>query len=71
MVKPTEAELKDAFDMFDQDGSGGISSAELGSVLNKLGIKHTDQDLHQLLEVCDTDGSGSIEFNEFKRAMTS
>ncbi len=40
----TEAELKDAFAMFDQNGNGHITSKELKEVLTKMGQKLTEEE---------------------------
>ena len=69
MPKPTETQIREVFEAFDADGSGGISSSEFKSVLTRLGIKATDQEIKALVELCDTDGSGVIEYNEFKKAL--
>ena len=41
-------ELKDAFDMFDKNGSGEIDESELKNVVKKLGIDLSDKELHVL-----------------------
>ena len=69
MPKPTETQIREVFDAFDEDNSGGICASEFKSVLSRLGIKATDQDIDALLQLCDTDGSGFIEFEEFRKAI--
>ena len=60
--------LRKIFAMFDADGSGFIDVAELGVVLNKLGLGK-DADTHEALErvfaAADTDGNGKVDFAEF------
>lgn len=63
------AEYKEAFSLFDQDGDGCITVAELGSVMNSMGQKPTLQELHDMINEVDEDGNGSIEFEEFITLM--
>lgn len=60
-----QKEMKDVFKMFDKDGSGKISSSEIGSLLYSLGREVTEEEIQKLLEECDKDKSGSVELNEF------
>ncbi|CAF3774664.1 unnamed protein product [Rotaria socialis] len=64
-------ELKDAFDVFDSDGSGKISARELGNIFKALNIKVNDHGLKHLMNEMDTDGSDQIEFEEFSRVMAA
>uniref|UniRef100_A0A3Q3IY36 Troponin C, skeletal muscle n=1 Tax=Monopterus albus TaxID=43700 RepID=A0A3Q3IY36_MONAL len=59
------AEFKAAFDMFDTDGGGDISTKELGTVMRMLGQNPTRQELDEIIEEVDEDGSGTIDFEEF------
>ena len=52
-------ELRDAFDLFDRDKSGAISSAELRDVLIALNFKPTEALLRKVMRQMDTDGNGS------------
>uniref|UniRef100_A0A669CID3 Troponin C, skeletal muscle n=1 Tax=Oreochromis niloticus TaxID=8128 RepID=A0A669CID3_ORENI len=59
------AEFKAAFDMFDTDGGGDISTKELGTVMRMLGQNPTREELDEIIEEVDEDGSGTIDFEEF------
>ncbi|KAK1157697.1 troponin C, skeletal muscle-like [Acipenser oxyrinchus oxyrinchus] len=59
------AEFKAAFDMFDTDGGGDISTKELGTVMKMLGQNPSREELDAIIEEVDEDGSGSIDFQEF------
>merc|ERR1712048_1179390 len=53
----TEEEIIDAFKVFDRDGSGFISAAELRHVMTNLGEKLTDEEIDEMLrEVGMDDG---------------
>merc|ERR1739845_183330 len=58
-------EFKQAFDIFDEDGGGDISTRELGRVMKLLGQNPTPQQLQQIVLEVDQDGSGTIDFDEF------
>uniref|UniRef100_G3NJM6 Troponin C, skeletal muscle n=2 Tax=Gasterosteus aculeatus aculeatus TaxID=481459 RepID=G3NJM6_GASAC len=58
-------EFKAAFDMFDTDGGGDISTKELGQVMRMLGQNPTREELDEIIEEVDEDGSGTIDFEEF------
>merc|ERR1712042_187075 len=58
-------EFKAAFDIFDTDGGGDISTAELGTVMKMLGQNPSREELDEIIEEVDEDGSGSIDFEEF------
>jgi Ca2+-binding EF-hand superfamily protein len=56
----TQQELLDAFAVFDQDGSGTISPAELRQVLVAQGEKYTDSEIDDMISHVDLDGDGLI-----------
>ncbi|KAF8030650.1 hypothetical protein BT93_E2941 [Corymbia citriodora subsp. variegata] len=64
-------ELKDAFDLYDLDGNGVISASELHAVLNKLGQKCSLRDCRKMISSVDRDGDGNVNFEEFKKMMTT
>uniref|UniRef100_A0A1I8G5J3 Calmodulin n=1 Tax=Macrostomum lignano TaxID=282301 RepID=A0A1I8G5J3_9PLAT len=68
---PTDRELKDAFDFFDIDNDGRISSVELHKVLRFLGTKVNEEEVKTMIADVDTNGNGTVEFNEFLRMMRS
>ena len=46
-----DAEIREAFSLFDADGSGSISAAECGTVIRSLGHNPTDDEITDLLKV--------------------
>ncbi|KAH9615647.1 hypothetical protein KSS87_013110 [Heliosperma pusillum] len=64
-------ELRDAFDMYDQDNNGLISSAELHLVLSRLGEKCSVQDCTKMIQSVDADGDGNVNFEEFRKMMSN
>ncbi|KAK3936687.1 hypothetical protein QBC46DRAFT_394370 [Diplogelasinospora grovesii] len=65
----TEQELINAFKVFDQDGSGTISTEELRNVLRSLGENLTDAELDEMIHLADENGDGQIDYQEFAKIM--
>ena len=63
------AELREAFNEFDTDGGGTISTRELGFAMRAMGMNPTENELLELINEFDEDGSGHIEFPEFCNMM--
>lgn len=57
-TKDSEAEILEAFKVFDKDGSGKISASELRQVMNNLGEKLSDQEVEEMIREADLDGDG-------------
>jgi len=63
------AEYKEAFNLFDKNGDGTISEAELKGVMESLGYKPTSKELQDMMHEVDIDNNGTIEFDEFVELM--
>jgi len=71
MSKEQVAQFKAAFEMFDKDGDGTITTKELGTVMRNLGANPTETELQDMINEVDGDGSGEIDFDEFLQLMGS
>ncbi|KAK7360889.1 hypothetical protein VNO77_02906 [Canavalia gladiata] len=67
----TEEQLRHLFRMFDRDGNGFITAAELAHSMAKLGHALTADELTGMIKEADTDGDGMISYQEFAKAITS
>merc|ERR1712185_545230 len=65
----TEEELIEAFKVFDRDGNGFISAAELRPVMTNLGEKLTDEEGDEMIREADVDVDGQINYEEFVKMM--
>merc|ERR1711879_401121 len=63
------AEFKEAFSLFDKDGTGFLSAAELRHVMTTLGEKLTDEEVDEMIRGADIDGDGQINYEEFVKVM--
>jgi calmodulin len=57
-----EDELKGAFKIFDADGNGSITVAELNTVLDNLGERLTEEEVTEMIKEADTDGDGTVNY---------
>ncbi|KAF4120171.1 calmodulin [Geosmithia morbida] len=64
-----EKELREAFRVFDRDGTGTISRDELRAVMKSLGEDLTEAEIDEMLNLADKDGNGSIDYAEFAEIM--
>ena len=64
-------EIREAFNLFDTDGSGTIDPKELKEAMESLGYEAKNQTIYQMISDIDKDGTGEIDFEEFLDIMTA
>merc|ERR1712102_85940 len=57
MAGASEAELREAFKLFDADGDGMISADELKTLISKVGGEMADAEANALIHAADKDGT--------------
>ena len=69
-IPPEELEeYREAFELFDKDGDGEISTKEFLKVLKNLGQNVSKEEGENIMKDLDADGSGCIDFTEFVSYM--
>ena len=63
--------IRAAFRVFDKDGNGFISPAELRQVLIDHGERATDEKVDRWIQEADIDQDGLVSYEEFVTLMTS
>lgn len=69
--EPSLVEVKEAFDVFDENRDGFIDAKELQRVLCILGLKEGSEleNCRKMIRNYDINGDGRIDFNEFLKFM--
>lgn len=71
LTQEQKADVKEAFDLFDPDGSGKIATKELKVAIRALGFEPTKEELRKLVTDVDPDGLGKLSYEEFLHLMTA
>merc|ERR1711998_160623 len=69
MTDDQKREVKEAFDLFDTDGSGAIDAKELKIAMQALGFEPTTEEVAKMVKDIDCDGNSTVEFEEFVEMM--
>ncbi|KAJ1387857.1 EF-Hand 1, calcium-binding site [Sesbania bispinosa] len=66
-----EEDMREAFNVFDQNRDGFITVDELRAVLSSLGLKQgrTVEECKRMIMKVDVDGDGMVNYKEFKQMM--
>ncbi|KYO38833.1 calmodulin-alpha [Alligator mississippiensis] len=65
----SEEDIREAFRVFDKDGNGYISAAELRHVMTNLGEKLSDEEVEEMIREADCNSDGQVNYEEFVRMM--
>merc|ERR1719352_1542839 len=60
-----KAELREAFDLFDTDGSGAVDASELHTAMKALGFEPKKEEIAKMVKEMDKDGDATVDFEEF------
>lgn len=64
-------DIKEAFDLFDQNGAGAIQNNELKVAMRALGFEPKKEEIKNILSEVDPNGSGKVTFDDFLSLMSS
>ena len=70
LTEEQKQEIKEAFDLFDTDGSGRIDAKELKVAMRALGFEPRKEEIKKMIADVDREGTGTIEFHDFLELMT-
>jgi len=62
-------EIRESFSVFDRDGTGMISAAELRHVMTNIGEKLSDQEVDEMIREIEVDRDGQINYEDMVRLM--
>ena len=62
-------EIKEAFDLFDTDGSGSIDAKELKVAMRALGFEPKKEEIKKMISEADKEGTGKVSFQDFMDLM--
>ncbi|XP_014233356.1 troponin C-like isoform X1 [Trichogramma pretiosum] len=69
-AEAVQAELREAFRLYDKEGNGYITTEVFRDILHELDDNLTPEELDMMIDEIDADGSGTLDFDEFMEAMT-
>ncbi|XP_015692986.2 probable calcium-binding protein CML21 [Oryza brachyantha] len=66
-----DEDMREAFGVFDEDGDGYISAAELQAVLSRMGMPEAAcmARVRDMIAAADRDSDGRVDYEEFKAMM--
>lgn len=78
LTEEQKQEIKEAFDLFDTDGTGTswihigyIDAKELKVAMRALGFEPKKEEVKKMIADVDREGKGVIEFSDFMELMTA
>ncbi|XP_052273653.1 calmodulin-beta-like isoform X3 [Dreissena polymorpha] len=70
-VPEPDDQLLEAFRVFDKEGTGIISAADLRQIVTTMGERLTDEEVEEMIKEADDDGDGQINYQEFTQMLIS
>lgn len=65
-----EEEVREAFKVFDREGTGLINAAHLKHAMTTIGEKLTEDEVNDMLKEADTRNDGLINYDELIQLLT-
>lgn len=70
LTEEQKADIKEAFDLFDTEGTGKIETKELKVAMRALGFEPRKEEIKKMIMEIDKEGSGFLSYDEFLGLMT-
>ncbi|KAL4648861.1 centrin-2 [Arapaima gigas] len=70
LTEELRQEIREAFELFDTDGSGYIDVKELKVAMRALGFEPKKEEIKRMISEVDKEGTGKIDFSDFLTVMT-
>ena len=70
LTEEQKQEIKEAFDLFDTEGTGQIDVKELKVAMRALGFEPKKEEVRKMIGEVDKEGRGVIDFTDFMDLMT-
>ena len=70
LTEEQRQEIKEAFDLFDSEGTGKIDAKELKVAMRALGFEPKKEEVRRILQDIDKHGDGTINFDDFMEIMS-
>lgn len=67
----SQEDFRESFKVFDRDGNGYVSAAELRHVMTNLGEKLTDDEVDEMLQAFEMDRDGQLNYEDMVTMMMS
>ena len=69
LTEEQRQEIKEAFDLFDTDGSGSIDAKELKVAMRALGFEPSKDEVKRMMAEADREGTGKVDYKDFADLM--
>lgn len=65
LTQEQKNDIKEAFDLFDTEGTGKIDTKELKVAIRALGFEPKKEEIKKMISEIDVEGSGKLSFDNF------
>uniref|UniRef100_A0A286X9I3 EF-hand domain-containing protein n=1 Tax=Cavia porcellus TaxID=10141 RepID=A0A286X9I3_CAVPO len=70
LTEEQKQEIREAFDLFDADGTGTIDVKELKVATRVVGLEPKKEEIKKMISEIDKEGTGKMNFSDFLTVMT-
>ncbi|NWS47502.1 CETN2 protein, partial [Probosciger aterrimus] len=70
LAEEQKRDIREAFDLFDMDGTGHVDVKELKVAMRALGYEPRKEEIKKMVSDIDKEGTGKISFSGFLRVIT-